>query len=72
MEEIRTMSGMNLTELRDAAKDRDVWRKLTMAIDRTHRADSTIGDEVIMYTVQECEIRTLSKVRLFRNRKISM
>ena len=40
MEEIHTMSGMNLAERRDAAEDRDVWRKLTMAIARTQRADS--------------------------------
>ena len=35
MEEIHTMSGMNLMELRDAVENRDVWRKLTMSIART-------------------------------------
>jgi len=41
MEEIHTMLGMSLAELRDVAEDREVWRKLSMKIDRTHRADST-------------------------------
>jgi len=34
------MSGMSLTELRDAAEDRDLWRKLTMAIAKTLQADN--------------------------------
>ena len=33
--------GMNLAELRDAAEDRDVWRKLTMSIARALRAVGT-------------------------------
>ena len=41
MEEILTMSGMNLTELRNAAEDRDFWRKLTLVIARALRVDST-------------------------------
>ena len=41
MEEISTMSGMNLAELRDAVKDWDWWRKLTMTIARALRADGT-------------------------------
>ena len=41
VEEIHTMPGMNLAELRDAAEDRDLWRRLIMTIARTLRADST-------------------------------
>jgi len=41
MEEIHTMSGMNLAELRDAVEDRDVWRKLTLSIARTLRVEGT-------------------------------
>ena len=38
MEEIHTMSGMNLVELRDAVEDRGLWRRL---VTRIHRIDST-------------------------------
>ena len=41
MEEIHTMSGMNLAELRDAVEVRDVWRKLTISIARTLRVEGT-------------------------------
>ena len=41
MEEILTMSGMNLAELRDAVEDRALWRKLTRMIARALRVDST-------------------------------
>ena len=42
MKEIHTMSAdMSLAELRDAAEDRDLWRKLSMTIARVIRADRT-------------------------------
>src|SRR6218665_1585702 len=41
MEEIHTMSGMNLAELRDAVEDLDLWRKLTITIAKALRPDST-------------------------------
>src|SRR6218665_129992 len=43
MEEIHTMSGMNLGELRDVVEVRDVWRKLTISIARTLRVEGTRG-----------------------------
>jgi len=49
MEEIHTLSGMSLAELRGAAEDWDLWRKLTMTIAGTLRADSTRCDR--SYTI---------------------
>jgi len=37
MEEIRTMSGMDLAELRDVAEDRDLWRRTVARIQRWHK-----------------------------------
>ena len=39
MEEMHTMSGMNLAEFRDVVEDWDVWRKLTLSIARTLRVE---------------------------------
>lgn len=41
MEEILTMSEINLAVLRDAVEDRHLWRKLTVTIVRVLRVDST-------------------------------
>ena len=41
MEEILTMSEMNLVEPRDAVANQDLWRKLTMTIARALRVDNT-------------------------------
>jgi len=42
---------MNLVELRDASEDRDVWRKLTMAIAIGLTEPTAQGDKVLcLYT----------------------
>ena len=41
MEEMHTMSGMNLVELRNAVEDWEMWRKLTMSIARTLQVEGT-------------------------------
>ena len=41
MEEIHETTNMNLSELREAARDRDAWRGLAMTVARIHRIDGT-------------------------------
>jgi len=41
MMEIHTISGMDLAELRDAAEDRGLFRRITMTVARILRIDGT-------------------------------
>ena len=41
MEEIHETTKMNLSELRETARDRDAWRRLAMTVARIHRIDGT-------------------------------
>src|SRR6218665_2955737 len=42
MEEIDTMLGMDLAELRDAAEDQGLWRRMTMTVTRIQQIDGDI------------------------------
>ena len=46
MEEIHTMSGINLADLRDAAEYRNVWRKLNVTIAIGLTETTAQGDKV--------------------------
>lgn len=50
MEEIRTMSGMDLAELRDVAEDRDLWRRTVARIQRWHKGFRVVCQANIIET----------------------